>query len=109
VVGKRDGFVGVESISGRRVIVPIVESTPHFKHAQPQLMLDQLQMPSVTDHKLTNGARMQGDAEILEQIDAARIDGRARNVLYRMKQLHAMHSFMLTKRQELVQALQKGI
>ena len=73
-------------------------------------MLHQLQMPSVTDHKLTNGVRMQeGEAEILEQIDAARIDGRARNVLYRMKQLHAMHSFMLTKRQELVQALQKGI
>jgi hypothetical protein len=67
-------------------------------------------MPSVTDHKLTNGVRMQeGDAEILEQIDAARIDGRARNVLYRMKQLRAMHSFMLKKRHDFVQAIKKGI
>lgn len=67
-------------------------------------------MPSVMDHEITNGVSMQeGVAEILEQIDAARIDGRARNVLYRMNQLRVMHSFMLKRRPEFARALQKGI
>jgi len=67
-------------------------------------------MPSVTEQKLTNGVELhEEEADILERIDAARIDGRARNVLYRMKQLRAMHSFMLKKRQDFVQALKKGI
>jgi hypothetical protein len=66
-------------------------------------------MPSVVDQKLTNGVKAQNkDEEILEQIDAARIDGRARNVLYRMKQLRALHSFIVKRRKEFVQAVQKG-
>jgi hypothetical protein len=66
-------------------------------------------MPSLASDK-TNGvvdAKKQR-AATLERVDAARIDGRARNVQYRQKQLLVIHSFLLAKEGELAKAIQQG-
>jgi hypothetical protein len=63
--------------------------------------------------KMSNGDSTMGEdgpyRETLDRIDAARIDGRARNVLYRLKQLHVMHSFLMRRKVDFVKALQSGI
>jgi hypothetical protein len=70
-------------------------------------------MPSLPKTKMSNGdskvADDDGYQETLDRIDAARIDGRARNVLYRLKQLHAMHSFLMRMKADFVKALQQGM
>jgi hypothetical protein len=50
-----------------------------------------------------------GYQETLDRIDAARVDGRARNVLYRVKQLHDMHSFLMRRKADFIKALQQGM
>jgi hypothetical protein len=46
--------------------------------------------------------------KVLEWIDAARIDGRARNVLYRMKQLLLIQNFLVKRKADISKALQEG-
>lgn len=68
-------------------------------------------MPLLPKSKLSNGDSTEQKEEyheILDRVDAARVDGRARNVLYRMKQLHALYSFLLKRKEDLVKAIQKG-
>ena len=66
-------------------------------------------MPSLASDK-TNGVDVKAQhAATFERVDAARIDGRARNVRYRQKQLLVIHSFLLAKEGELVKAIQQGL
>jgi acyl-CoA reductase-like NAD-dependent aldehyde dehydrogenase len=66
-------------------------------------------MPSLTSDMSNGGADLKKQyAATFERVDAARIDGRARNIRYRQKQLLAVHSFLLEKEGELVKAIQQG-
>jgi aldehyde dehydrogenase (NAD+) len=65
-------------------------------------------MPSLTSDMSNGGADLKKRyAATFERVDAARIDGRARNIRYRQKQLLAVHSFLLEKEDELVKAIQQ--
>jgi hypothetical protein len=47
--------------------------------------------------------------EIVDNVDASRIDGRARQVLYRQKQLRGLHNYLIKNKAAVVRALQDGM
>jgi len=47
--------------------------------------------------------------EVIDNVDASRIDGRARQVLYRQKQLRALHNYLVKNKTAVVRALQDGM
>lgn len=66
-------------------------------------------MPSLTNDMNNGVADLKKHyTATFERVDAARIDGRARNIRYRQKQLLAVHSFLLEKERELVKAIEQG-
>jgi hypothetical protein len=71
-----------------------------------------MQSPQRSKLQLSNGDPTKDEDEyheILDRIDAARVDGRARNVLYRMKQLQNLHSFLMKRKGDMLKAIQKGM
>jgi hypothetical protein len=47
--------------------------------------------------------------EVVDNVDASRIDGRARQILYRQKQLRALHNYLIKNKAAVVRALQDGM
>lgn len=47
--------------------------------------------------------------EVVDNVDASRIDGRARQVLYRQQQLRALHNYLIKNKAAVVRALQDGM
>lgn len=63
-------------------------------------------MPSVSE--TITGVDIKVECEsVLNRVDAARIDGRARNIRYRQNQLRVIHTFLVGRVEDLVKAIQK--
>jgi hypothetical protein len=72
--------------------------------------MDHSSMPFLNSDNMNGVIDVKGQhTATLDRVDAARIDGRARNIRYRQKQLLLIHSFLLEHESALSKAVQQGL